>query len=218
MKIGVIGTGSVSKAISGKLAELAHEVTVGARSADSESLEAFAGIDGITTGSFADAAAAGELLFSVVAGDHTIEALEMAGEDALAGKTVIDTSNRLDTSREFALRSTASVDNSTAIQIQERFPEAHIVKSLNTMTNSVMIDPSTVPGDHVVFVSGEDAGAKDQTKLILAEFGWRDAQIVDLGGIASAAAPEMLMPLWMNLVIARGGFDAGPFNFAVNSA
>ena len=66
------------------------------------------------------------------------------------------------------------------------------------MTNSVMINPvARVPGDHVVFVSGDDAGAKDQTKALLAEFGWRDVQIVDLGGIETAASAEMLMPIWL---------------------
>jgi predicted dinucleotide-binding enzyme len=217
MKIGMIGTGSVSKALTGKLAELGHDLTVGARSADSASLDPFREMTGVATGSFADAAAAGELVFSVVAGEHAIEALELAGETNLAGKTVIDTGNLLDHSSGFPPRSGASQDNSLGAQIQGRFPEARIVKSLNTMTNSVMINPASVPGDHVVFVSGDDAGAKDQAKSLLSEFGWRDVQIIDLGGIDTAAAAEMMMPMWLQIVIARGGFDAGPFNFAINS-
>lgn len=217
MKIGMIGTGSVSKALTGKLTELGHEVTVGARSADSESLGPFREMDGVATGSFEDAAAAGELIFSVVAGEHAVEALEMAGEANLAGKTLIDTGNFLDHSGGFPPHSAASQDNSLAAQIQARFPDAHVVKSLNTMTNSVMINPASVPGDHVVFVSGNDSGAKDETMVLLSEFGWRDVQIIELGGIESAAAAEMMMPIWLQIVIARGGFDAGPFNFAINS-
>ena len=217
MKIGMIGTGSVSKALTGKLTELGHGVTVGARSAESSSLDPFREIPNVATGSFADAAVAGELIFSVVAGEHALEALEQAGEANLAGKTVIDTGNFLDHSSGFPPHSSASQDNSLAAQIQKRFPEAHIVKSLNTMTNSVMINPASVPGDHVVFVSGNDSGAKDETMVLLSEFGWRDVHFVDLGGIETAAAAEMMMPIWLQIVIARGGFDAGPFNFAINS-
>jgi len=146
MKIGMIGTGSVSKALTGKLTELGHGVTVGARSAESSSLDPFREIPNVATGSFADAAVAGELIFSVVAGEHALEALEQAGEANLAGKTVIDTGNFLDHSSGFPPHSSASQDNSLAAQIQKRFPEAHIVKSLNTMTNSVMINPASVPG------------------------------------------------------------------------
>jgi predicted dinucleotide-binding enzyme len=217
MKIGMIGTGSVSRALTGKLTELGHQVTVGARSAESTSLEPFGGMAGVVTGSFADAASAGELIFSVVTGEHTVEALELAGEANLAGKTLIDTGNLIDHSGGFPPHSAASQDNSLAAQIQTRFPEAHVVKSLNTMANSVMINPASVPGDHVVFVSGDDSGAKDEAMTLLSEFGWRDVQIIDLGGIESAAAAEMMMPIWLQVVIARGGFDAGPFNFAINS-
>jgi predicted dinucleotide-binding enzyme len=85
------------------------------------------------------------------------------------------------------------------------------------MNCTVMVDPSLVPGDHVVFVSGDSADAKQQTKDLLAQFGWTEKQIVDLGGLETASGPEMLMQLWLDVVVARGGFDAGPFNFAINS-
>jgi predicted dinucleotide-binding enzyme len=80
-----------------------------------------------------------------------------------------------------------------------------------------MVDPSLVPGDHVVFLSGDSAEAKQQVKELLDQFGWSEKQILDLGGLETATGPEMLMQLWLDVVIARGGFDAGPFNFAVNA-
>ncbi|MGH2907108.1 MAG: NADPH-dependent F420 reductase [Solirubrobacterales bacterium] len=218
MKIAVLGTGAVGQTIARRLGELGHEVTVGARSADSPSLEPFSEFTGVAAGSFADAAAASELVFSCVNGEHTLAALEAAGADNLAGKTLVDTGNFLDHSGEGMPRPGATLDNCLGAQIQERFPEARVVKSLNTMNNQVMVDPSIVEGDHSVFVSGDDAAAKDQLKGLLKEFGWRDIQIVDLGGIKTAAAAEMLMPLWIDLVIARGGFGAGPFNIGVHSA
>ena len=79
-----------------------------------------------------------------------------------------------------------------------------------------MVDPSIVEGDHVVFLSGDDAGAKDQAREFLALLGWRPVQVVDLGGIDTAAAVEMTMSLWMRVTIARGS-DAPRFNWAINS-
>ena len=87
----------------------------------------------------------------------------------------------------------ASADSSLAKRIQQAFPDAHVVKALNTMNNQVMADPSLVPGDHVVFLSGDDVGAKQRVRAVLASFGWRDVQMMDLGGIDTAAGPEMMM-------------------------
>jgi 8-hydroxy-5-deazaflavin:NADPH oxidoreductase len=91
------------------------------------------------------------------------------------------------------------------------------VKSLNTMNCKVMADPSLVPGDHVVFLSGDSAAAKGDVTDLLAAFGWRPSQILDLGGIETAAATEMMMAVWMQVRLARG-LDSPPFNWAVNSA
>ena len=85
------------------------------------------------------------------------------------------------------------------------------------MNNTVMADPSLVPGDHVVFLSGNDAGAKDAVREVLARFGWRPEQMVDLGGIETAAATEMMMSAWMAVMMARG-MDEPPFNWAINSS
>jgi predicted dinucleotide-binding enzyme len=74
-----------------------------------------------------------------------------------------------------------------------------------------------VLGDHAVFVSGDDDHAKAQVKDLLREFGWREPQIMDLGGLETAPAAEMLMHVWLRVMVARGGFDAGPFNFAINA-
>jgi predicted dinucleotide-binding enzyme len=84
------------------------------------------------------------------------------------------------------------------------------------MNCSVMADPSIVAGDHTVFLSGNDPDAKREVADLLRAFGWRDAQILDLGGIETAAGVEMMMSAWMAVRVARG-MDAPPFNWAVNS-
>lgn len=217
MKIGILGTGMVGRALAGRLIELDHGVMVGARSTSSESLAKLADLDGLETGSFADAATFGDLLINATGGIHSIEAIASCEPTDLAGKTLLDVANMLELRPTGPPVSLASVDNCLGAQIQKTFPDAKVVKSLNTMNCNVMVDPSLVAGDHVVFVSGDDSAAKDVVVGLLRGFGWRDEQIVDLGGIESAAGPEMIMPLWLSVMFARGGFDAGPFNFAVNS-
>ncbi|MBJ7354601.1 MAG: NAD(P)-binding domain-containing protein [Thermoleophilaceae bacterium] len=214
MRIGVFGTGMVGDALSKALSKLGHEVTVGARSSDSESLQPFAD-EGLLTGSFADAAITSDLVINATNGNFSVEAVASAAAE-LDGKTLIDLSNRLDHSKGMAAAALAAPDNSVAADIQAAVPGVNVVKALNTMNCNVMVDPSLVPGDHVVFVSGDSAEAKQQVKDLLAQFGWREQQIVDLGGLETATGPEMLMQLWLDVVVARGGFGAGPFNFAIN--
>lgn len=207
----------VGRALAAKLDELGHEVTVGARSAESESLKVFLGMGSVKTGSFADAARAAELVINATGGLNSLNALSQVDAGDLDGKPLLDVANMLEPQEGAPPKPVASVDNCLAVAIQQAHPGAKVVKSLNTMNCNVMVDPSLVEGDHVVFVSGDDDGAKSAVVGLLKEFGWRDEQILDLGGIASAAGAEMIMPLWLSVMFARGGFDAGPFNFAVNS-
>ena len=92
-----------------------------------------------------------------------------------------------------------------------------MVKTLNTMNNAVMVRPATIPGDHLVFLSGDSPAAKDATRTLLRAFGWRDEQMLDLGGIDTAAATETMMSIWMAVTIARGP-DAPRFNWALLEA
>lgn len=210
--IGVLGTGIVGRTLAARLAEIGADVMVGARTAGSASLEPFGAL-GVSTGSFADAAAHADLLINATNGSNSIAALESAGP--LAGKTLIDVSNELEPVEGDFPRPVASADDSLGQRIQAAFPDLYVVKSLNTMNCTVMADPSLVPGDHVVFLSGDDAGAKGRTRELLALMGWRAEQMIDLGGIETAAAVEMTMALWMRVTVARGN-DAPRFNWAIN--
>jgi predicted dinucleotide-binding enzyme len=94
---------------------------------------------------------------------------------------------------------------------ESTFEEAKVVKALNTMNCNVMVDPARVPGEHVVFVCGEDDEAKRQVAALLESFGWPAGRIVDLGGIRAARGVEMYLPLWLTLMGALGA----DFNLAV---
>jgi 8-hydroxy-5-deazaflavin:NADPH oxidoreductase len=200
MRVAVLGTGMVGQAIAGKLRELGHDVQVGSRSAG----------DGKVA--FADAAAHGEVIFNCTSGGASLDALTAAGEEHLAGKLLIDVANPLDFSGGGPALFTDSTD-SLGERIQRAFPAARVVKSLNTVNASVMVDPDSVAGDHVVFVAGDDAGAKDQARALLGEFGWPAERVLDIGDITAARAVEQYLLLWLRLMNATG---TATFNIAVN--
>ncbi len=202
MRIGVLGTGMVGHALATRLVQLGHEVTMGSRTAGNEKAVAWAQSAGAgaSEGSFADAAAFGELLVHCTAGMHSLAALGEAGVANLAGKVLIDIANPLDFSG--GMPPTLAVCNTDSLgeQIQSTFPDTKVVKALNTMNCTVMVDPASLPGDHVVFVCGEDADAKRQVAELLGTFGWPDDRIVDLGGIRASRGVEMFLPLWIGLM------------------
>ncbi len=214
MKIGVLGTGMVGQTIGTKLVELGHEVTMGSRKAGNDNAVAWVKDAGDTAaeGSFADAAGHGELVVNCTAGVASLEALDAAGKENLSGKTLIDIANPLDASQGFPPTLAFCNDDSLGERIQAAFPEAHVVKTLNTMNCQVMVDPTRVPGEHAVFVSGEDEGAKRGVIDLLGAFGWPEERIIDLGGIQTARGTEMYLPLWLRLY---GRLDTGDFNIGV---
>ena len=192
MRIGVLGTGLVGRAISGKLAELGHDVRVGSRTAGEGKVP------------FAEAAAHGEVVFNCTAGNGSLDALAAAGPEQLAGKTLVDVSNPLDFSGGGPALFVANTD-SLGEQIQRAVPGARVVKSLNTVNCRVMVDPGSVPGDHVIFVAGNDDEAKAQVMSLLGEFGWPRARVLDLGDLTAARAMEMYVMLWVRMVPVVGG-------------
>ena len=188
----MLGTGLVGRAIAGKLAELGHDVRVGSRSAGEDRVP------------FAEAAAHGELLFNCTNGRASLDALAAAGQDNLDGKVLIDVSNALDFSGGAPALFVANTD-SLGERIQREFPRARVVKALNTVNCNVMVDPASIPGDHVVFVSGDDEDAKRRATSLLGEFGWPAERVIDLGDISTARGPEMYVMLWVRLMPVVGG-------------
>lgn len=208
MKIAVLGTGMVGETIASKLVALGHEVKMGSRTANNEKATAWVSKAGAkaSQGTFADAAAFGEMLFNCTQGGGSIEALNAAGRENLKGKVLLDISNPLDFSKGMPPTLFVSNDDSLGERIQRTFPELKVVKTLNTINANVMVDPARIPGEHTVFVSGNDAGAKGQVKQLLTEwFGWK--QVVDLGDITTSRGTESYLMLWIRLWGAMGTPD-----------
>jgi predicted dinucleotide-binding enzyme len=217
MKFAVLGTGSVGRTIASKLVELGHEVTMGSRSPNGESLLEWVGEagEGARGGDFAEAAAAGEVVFNCTAGAASLEALTAAGADNLAGKTLVDVANPLDFSQGMPPTLSVCNDDSLGEQIQAAFPGARVVKALNTVNAAIMVAPDRVPGNHNLFVCGDEAGAKAKVTALLESFGWPGDAVIDLGGISAARGTEMYLPLWLRLM---GALGSAEFNVEVRRA
>lgn len=213
MKIGVLGTGMVGQALATKLQSLGHDVLVGAREKGNEKAETWARQHGGKAGTFGDAGAHGEVIFNATLGSASLDALGQAGAANLTGKPLVDVSNPLDFSQGMPPSMWVVNTDSLGERIQRAFPEARVVKTLNTLNAGLMVDPGRLAGgDHSVFVSGNDAAAKTVVSGLLAEFGWK--QIVDLGDITTARGTEMYVALWVRL---WGSLKTADFNIKVVS-
>lgn len=216
MKLGVFGTGMVGKTIASKLVELGHDVMMGSRSASNEKAAAWAteAGNGASHGTYADAAAHGEVLFNCTNGKGTLEALAAAGAENMQAKVLLEISNPLQFSQDGPPTLFVCNDDSLGEQVQRKFPEVKVVKTLNTINCSVMVDAARVPGRHTVFMSGNDDDAKAQVKDILENwFGW--SHVLDLGDISTARGTEAYLLLWIRT---WGVLKTGDFNVNVVAA
>jgi len=199
MKIGVLGTGVVGQTIASKLVQLGHEAMMGSRDAAHPRAIVWAKEEGVRAsfGTFENAAAFGEIVFNCTLGSASLQALTLAGAENLRGKILIDISNPVDYSTEIWTMTVSSTD-SLGEQIQRAFPEARVVKTLNTMNANVMVDPAKLSEKSDVFVGGNDIEAKAVVVAILRDwFGWKS--IIDLGDITTSRGVEMFVLLWQNL-------------------
>jgi predicted dinucleotide-binding enzyme len=213
MKIGILGTGVVGTTIGGKLVALGHQVTIGSRSASNDKAAAWANQagSGAAHGTFKDAAVFGELLFNCTQGSSSLDALRTVGSEPLKGKILIDVANPLDFSKGFPPALLITSRDSLGEQIQREFPNTKVIKTLNTINCLVMVDPARIPGDHDLFISGNDASAKSTvSEFVKSAFGWKT--IHDLGDITTARATEHYLLLWVRLY---GALGTGDFNIKV---
>jgi 8-hydroxy-5-deazaflavin:NADPH oxidoreductase len=213
MQIGVLGSGITAQTIGSKLIQLGHEVMLGSRDEANPPSVAWAKDQGgqhALYGTFMNATAFGEIIFNCTLGSASLDALEQAGAENLKGKILIDTSNPLDRTTDMWTLTICNTD-SLGEQIQRAFPEARVVKTLNTVNANVMVDPAKLQERTHVFVSGDDIEAKATVVRILRDwFGWKE--IIDLGGIETSRSVEMYVLLWHSL---RNAISSQRFNIKV---
>jgi 8-hydroxy-5-deazaflavin:NADPH oxidoreductase len=223
MKVGIIGAGSVGQALAAKLIANGYDVRLGIRNPSPEEfvkerkmarpLTEWIKETGGKIVTFAEAAQHGEIVINATSGAVSIEALTLAGSANLKGKILIDVANPLDFSKGLPPSLLPAYNHGTSLgeEIQKAFPETHVVKTLNTVSHTVMVNPGSVKADHDLFIAGNNTEAKTKIEALLRkEFGW--SSIVDLGDIVGARGMEHLLPIWIRL---WGLFGTPAFNFKI---
>lgn len=225
MKIAVIGTGMVGRALAARLAGLGHDVVIGTR----DVAETLARTEPDWLGnppyaqwqetqpqvrlfSFADAGAFGEVVINATSGAASLAALDLVGADNLAGKPLLDLALPLDMSEGMPPKLLVANDDSLGEQIQRAFPAAKLVKTLTPVLADIMVDPQRLDEHHTLFLAGDDEQAKATITELLVAFGWPQEDLVDLGGVTGSRAIEMYARLFFTLVGVYGDFN---FSIAV---
>lgn len=203
MRVGVLGTGDVGRTLGGAFAALGHEVMLGARAPGHPKAAAWARETTQKAGTFAEAAAFGELVVLATLGVATEEIVRGVGVGAFSGKPVLDATNPLDLSGgapDLALGHTDSLGE----RIQRLLPGAHVVKCFNTVGHAHMFRPRFSGGPPDMFICGDDAGAKARVAEILGAFGWGT---VDIGGIDGSRYLEPMCMAWVRYGMGSGTWD-----------
>jgi predicted dinucleotide-binding enzyme len=194
MRVGVLGSGDVAQTLAAGFIKHGHQVKIGSRT-PAKLAEWAAQNPGSSTGTFADAAQFGELVVLAVKGKIAAEALELAGANSLAGKTVIDACNPIEDAppEKGVLKFFTDLNESLMEKLQRQFSEAHFVKAYNSVGAGRMINPQFAGGRPTMFICGNNEAAKKQVTGINEQFGWETA---DMGTAEAARAIEPLCILW----------------------
>ena len=206
MKVGILGSGDVARALGSGFVEHGHEAKLGSRSPEKLDRWAAEAGDGATVGSFSEAAAFGELVVIACLGSAVDDVLELAGPAAFAGKVVIDATNPLRFRDDGPPELFVGFDDSLGERVQRRLPEAKVVKAFNIVGNAHMVDPDLPGGPPTMFIGGDDDDAKATVAAILEDFGW---EVSDLGGIDASRVLEPMCIAWV-----RHGMTAGSWDIA----
>ena len=194
MRVGILGSGDVGKALAVGFSRSGHEITMGTR--DASKLATFASQHkNVKAGTFADAAKFGEILVLAVKGAAAADVLRDADEDQIEGKVIIDTTNPIEDTapKNGVLNYFTDDDESLMERLQREFSGARFVKAFSCVGSELMVNPKLAGGPPTMFICGDDADAKTLVTKILVEFGW---EVDDMGSVVSARAIEPLAVLW----------------------
>jgi predicted dinucleotide-binding enzyme len=196
MRIGILGTGDVGRALATGLVKLGHEVKMGSRETGNPKAVAWAAEVGprASSGSFADAAQFGELVVLATVWSGTENALRLAKTSNLAGKVLIDATNPLVIQAGAPPALVIGHRDSGGEQVQRWASEARVVKAFNTVGYAHMVNPQFPGGPPDMFICGNDGAAKETVTEILTQFGWNT---IDIGGIEGSRVLEPMCILWV---------------------
>jgi predicted dinucleotide-binding enzyme len=200
MKVGILGSGDVGKALARGFIAEGHTVTIATRDPDSQKAIELAEELGAVVGDFQTTAQFGELIVLCTAWSGTESALKLAGATNVAGKIVIDATNPLQNGPNLAIGHT----DSGGEQIQRWLPDSLVVKAFNSVNNKLMYRPVLNNGPPTMFICGNNKPAKQKVSEILVGFGW---EVTDIGDITGARELEPLCVLWVKYGQVTGGWS-----------
>lgn len=203
MKIGILGTGNVGKALGNGFIALGHEVKMGSRDAQNEKALSWASTSGInaSAGTFAEAAEFGDVIVLALNWPGSENAIRLAGPENFAGKVVIDAINPLIFEPAKGPALGIGHTDSAGEQAQRWLPSAHVVKAFNIIGYAHMFKPDFPCGPPDMFICGNDAAAKQTVTGILKDFGW---PAIDIGGIEGSRLLEPMCVLWVGYAFKTG--------------
>ena len=194
-RVGILGSGVVGQQLGRGFAKHGFDVMLGSR--DPAKLEPWRKKTSgkVSIGTFAQAAAHGEVVILALHGGATEDAIDLAGAKNFSGKLVLDATNPLDFSHGMPPGLLLGTTDSLGERVQKKLPDARVVKCFNTVGNVQMVDPKFQEGVPPMLICGNDADAKKRADAILRELGWPGA--MDVGGIEGARWLEAIVPLWV---------------------
>jgi len=199
--IGILGTGRVGTNLGNALARAGHQIILGHR--DSAEAPGAHTDPAIQYAPQAEAARTAELVINATPGDGALERLS-ALRPILNGKTLIDLANATADGPDGLPTGLLYPGSSLAEHLQQALPDTHVIKTLNTMLFTVMTDPHSLAAPPTVFLSGDDVAAKQTVKDLLADLGWKQEWMMDLGGIETARAAEAAILFVPHVIRAQG--------------
>jgi predicted dinucleotide-binding enzyme len=194
MKVGILGSGPVGQALARAFLAENHQVMLATRNAHAEKAAELSKNLGVTVGNFSQTAGFGELLVLCTAWTGVESALQLAGQENLKGKVMIDTTNPLDFSNGPPPSLSLGRNDSAGEQVQRWAPDAKVVKAFNIVGNQDMYKPRFKNGPPTMIICGNDSASKGVVSGLLTDFGW---EIADIGDITGARELEPLCILWV---------------------
>ena len=207
MEIGILGSGPVGRSLGKGFASNGHDVMFGSRTPQKQEVQDWLKTTNgkVSVGTFAEAAAHGEVIVLCPLGQVTEQVIRLAGTANFDGKLVIDATNPLDFSKGMPPGLFVGTTDSSGERVQRMLPNAKVVKCFNIVNNQTMINPKMKEGLPDMVICGNDEAAKRQVAGLLKELGWGEP--IDIGGIEGARWLEAYTALWVRLAIKLGNWS-----------
>jgi predicted dinucleotide-binding enzyme len=205
MNIGIIGTGDVGRTLGTGLAARGHEVIIGTRDPSADKVRSWVAETGhgARAGTFAEAAAFGQVIVLAIGWANVENAIRAAGPDSFRGKVVLDATNPL----HFEAQNRPPVlalghTDSAGEQVQRWLPGAKVVKAFNVVGALHFVGPNFPEGKPDMFICGDDAAAKQTAGGLIQELGWPPP--IDLGDITKSRFLEPMAMVWITHLFNNG--------------